>query len=67
MLCIQLNGEQKKLDLPLTVAELLRQFSIRMEAIAVAVNEEIIPRSALEKINIKEGDRVEVVRAVGGG
>lgn len=64
---IHLNGEPKKIDRSSTLDEILKQFKIRREAIAVAVNEEIVPRSRLDDIKVQEGDRIEIVHAVGGG
>lgn len=67
MLEVQLNGQPKQLEESLTLQEILDRFQIQPQAIAVAVNAEIIPRSELDKIRVRNGDKIEVVRAVGGG
>lgn len=51
----------------LSVAALLDRLGIRREYTAVAVNREVIPRSRLEATWLQEGDRVEIVRPMGGG
>jgi sulfur carrier protein len=52
-----------------TVAGLLaeRDISIDRRGIAVALNDEVVPRSAWKETPIREGDRVEVIAAMQGG
>jgi len=64
---IILNGEEKHLNEPLTVAELLTQMGLSERRVAVEVNREIVPRSRHEEHQLQENDNVEVVRAIGGG
>ncbi|MGC4192661.1 MAG: sulfur carrier protein ThiS [Thermomicrobiales bacterium] len=51
----------------LTVAEFVREKSLPEKAIVVAINGDVIARSAWETTTIEDGDEVEVVRAVSGG
>lgn len=51
----------------LTVAGFLRDRNLPMNAVVVAVNGDIIARSDWETTSLKEGDNVEIVRAVSGG
>ena len=67
MVKIQINGKRRILPDSLTIQEILDRFEIPSAAIAVAVNSEIIPQSFHEKVRVRDGDRIEVVRAVGGG
>ena len=62
-----LNGEVQRADGPLTVGELLERFALRERRVAVAVNTNVVPRSRFDQVKICEGDRVEVIQAVGGG
>ena len=64
---IQLNGEA--LDLPdgLSVADLLEQLELTGKRVAVELNLDIVPRSQHAATRLGEGDRVEVVHAIGGG
>ena len=64
---IQLNGQVREFEEPLTLQEILNRFEIQPHAIAVAVNGEIIPRSEMNLYRISAGDRIEVVHAVAGG
>jgi sulfur carrier protein len=64
---IVLNGEDKFLDSPLTVAQLLAQLGLAERRVAVEINQEIVPRSRHTEHRLREQDRVEVVLAIGGG
>ncbi|MBI2068091.1 MAG: sulfur carrier protein ThiS [Deltaproteobacteria bacterium] len=67
MIDIYLNGEIQKFEAPITLSEILERLRIPLSAMAIAVNREIVPRSEFPLFKIKEGDRIEVVKAVGGG
>lgn len=65
---LQLNGEP--LALPqerLTIADLLTLQGLADRRVAVEVNGEIVPRSRHAEHALRDGDRVEVVHALGGG
>lgn len=63
---IVLNGESVTLPLRTTVRRLLELQGIGGR-IAVEINGDILPRSAFAERELNPGDRVEVVRAIGGG
>jgi len=64
---ITLNGENRSLDRPMTVSELLLELGATGKRVAVEVNQEIVPRSEHGQFQLKNDDRVEVVQAIGGG
>ncbi len=64
---VVINGEPRELDDALTVAGMLEVLSVRGRRIAVEINEEIVPRSRHAEHRICDGDRIEVVGAIGGG
>ena len=64
---ILLNGESFELAEPASVADLLARLDLLERRVAVELNLEIVPRSAHAGTLLREGDRVEVVRAIGGG
>ncbi|HEY6043433.1 MAG TPA: sulfur carrier protein ThiS [Nitrosospira sp.] len=51
----------------LTVAQLLEQMALQGKRIAVERNGEIVPRSRFDQPLLENGDRIEIVVAVGGG
>jgi thiamine biosynthesis protein ThiS len=63
----ELNGERQTSTEPLTVRSLLEQLDLARRRVAVAINTEVVPKSSFDRIAIREGDRVEVIQAVGGG
>lgn len=64
---IQLNGEPFELPEGQTVAELLDRLELVGRRVAVELNLDIVPRSQHAATALREGDRVEVVHAIGGG
>ena len=64
---ITLNGEERRLEAALTVAQLLESLGLVGQRVAVEVNHEIVPRSRYADVVLEDNDRVEVVRAIGGG
>ncbi len=64
---IHLNGDTKTLAGPMTVAAVLAEFELEARKIAVERNLEIVPRSTYGDVVVEDGDRLEIVRFVGGG
>ena len=64
---ILLNGEVAAVADGITVAELMRQKLPQVQRVAVEVNFEIVLRSQHASHTLCAGDRVEIVRAIGGG
>ncbi len=64
---IQLNGEAHDLPDGLTVADLLVRLDLAGKRVAVELNLDIVPRSQHASTRLQDGDRVEVVHAIGGG
>jgi sulfur carrier protein len=64
---IHLNGEQTQLAEHLTVQQLIEQMRLTGQRIAVELNGEIVPRSRWPVVELRAGDRAELVQAIGGG
>ncbi len=64
---IELNGQPRHLDTGTTVSTLLQIEGLQDRRVAVEVNGEIIPRTRHPSHGLQEGDRVEIVHALGGG
>lgn len=64
---ITVNGENRELHSGSHVGDLLALVDPGTALFAVEVNEEVVPRSELAHYPLHEGDRVEIVRAIGGG
>lgn len=63
---VVINGESSRLEHVRTVADLVRYLRLE-QRIAVEVNREIVPRSRYAEHELRDGDVIEVVKAVGGG
>ena len=64
---IMLNNEDSEVRDGMTIAQLLNDREIQNKYIAVEVNKIIIPKSEYQKYEIKNGDRIEIITAIGGG
>ena len=64
---ITLNGKPHDLDGERTIFELIDTLSVKANQVAVAVNGEVVTRRQWPETRVRDGDIVEVVRAVGGG
>jgi sulfur carrier protein len=64
---LTVNGEQRRVDAGTTIAALVHELSGHARGVAVAVDREVVPRSAWEEVLVREGTNVEVVTATSGG
>jgi sulfur carrier protein len=67
MVKILLNGTPREVAANLSVGDLLDAEGYAQRKVAIEVNREIIPRSLHAQRTLREGDRVEIVHAIGGG
>lgn len=61
------NGERRELSKGTTVGALLAELGVAPNGIAVAVNEQVVRRGTFEAHALRDGDTVEIIRAVAGG
>lgn len=66
-LSIVLNGELFELPKKISIVELFDILELSSKFMAVEVNNEIIFRDSWETFLISQGDKIELVRAIGGG
>ncbi len=64
---ITVNGEPMETPDNITAAKLIQRLGLEGERLAMEINEQIAPRSRHDEIVIQPGDKVEIVRAIGGG
>jgi sulfur carrier protein len=67
MVMITINGERREFERPLAINELVETLGLAGKRIAVERNGEIVPRSQFGAQGISNGDKLEIVVAVGGG
>ena len=67
MITVTINGKPVELTGPQTVTEYLESKGLAGRSLAVAVNGEVVRRADFPDTRLTDGDRVEIVRPVGGG
>jgi sulfur carrier protein len=64
---VKVNGKERPVEPGTTVAELLEHLGVASDGVAVAIGNEVVPRTRHPDRRLEDGDQVEIVRAVGGG
>ena len=64
---VLLNGEEQEIRDDITIADLLTELQISLQYGAVAVNRKVVRKRDHEATRLQPGDRIEIVRPVGGG
>ncbi|MDX2506986.1 MAG: sulfur carrier protein ThiS [Gammaproteobacteria bacterium] len=64
---IFVNGDSRQVQEPCSVQQLLDAMGLLGQRLALEINEEIVPKSRHAEHYFKEGDKVEIVNAIGGG
>lgn len=64
---IELNGAPHALADNQNVQDLIAALDLADKSLAVAVNRQIVPRQSWAQRVLASGDRVDIVRAIGGG
>ncbi len=62
-----INGKEREVRSSSTLTELMRELEIDAPHFAVALNQQVIAKSQYPDTAIKDGDKIEIVHAVGGG
>jgi len=65
---VRVNGQEYEFDSEIAVDALLHELKFeRVDGIAVAINYHVAPRTSFSSITVRDGDEVEIIRAVQGG
>ena len=64
---IELNGALYRVPPGVSLQELAGQLGLAEQAVAVAVNREVVPRQRWAERRLQARDKVDIVRAIGGG
>ena len=64
---IIINGIEKNYTSSFTLETLLIELGYANKKVAVEVNKEVIPRFELRNKLVVEGDKIEIINAIGGG
>lgn len=64
---IKVNGKTKEYENSMTIETLIYQEGYEKDIVVVEVNEKIIKKNEYETYTLKDGDKVEILKFVGGG
>ena len=64
---IIVNGESREVAVGFTAAQLVDELGLAGRRVAMEVNLDIVPRSQYSQHSFNDGDKIEVVHAIGGG
>jgi sulfur carrier protein len=64
---VTVNGKPMELPDGLTIDGLLTHLGVRREYTAVALNREVTPKDQYARSVLRDGDKIEIVRPMGGG
>ena len=67
VLSLTVNGEPYEAPAGTTVCALLERLALDSRRVAVAIGREVVPRGEYASCALRDGDRVEILEAVGGG
>ena len=64
---IQLNGASYEVNNGTNLNELLNKLKIQKNKVAIEVNGEIVEKNKYPNLILNKGDKVEIVKFIGGG
>ena len=64
---IVVNGKQLTINLKFSLNNLIKKLKTPINKVAIELNEEIVDKKKLDKIILKNKDKVEIVHFIGGG
>ena len=62
-----INGETREIAKRVNLLELLEEFSLPSERIAIELNKQVVRKKDWESILVNDADKIEIVHFVGGG
>ena len=67
MIEIELNGAPHAVPPRQTLDALVASLQLEGQALALAVNRQVVPRQRWPQVALNQHDKVDIVRAIGGG
>ena len=64
---IKLNGQLKSVNENEKLSIILDNLKIPIKKVAIELNQEIVDKKKLNRINLKKNDKIEIVHFIGGG
>ena len=64
---IKVNGKIRSISEKYKLSDLIKHLKIPTKKVAIELNEEIIDKKNVNKIKLKQNDKIEIVHFIGGG
>ena len=64
---IKVNGKVKSISDDYQMSDLVRNLKIPIKKVAIELNQEIIDKKSISRINLNKNDKIEIVHFIGGG
>jgi len=64
---IKVNGKVKSINDDFKISDLVKNLKIPIKKVAIELNQEIIDKKNINKISLKQNDKIEIVHFIGGG
>ena len=64
---IRINGKAKSINENEKLSNLIKILKIPIKKVAIELNQEIIDKKKIDKIVLKNNDKIEIVHFIGGG
>jgi sulfur carrier protein len=64
---IKVNGKTKLIKENTNLLNIVKILKIPIKKVAIELNQEIIDKKKLDRINLKKDDKIEIVHFIGGG
>ena len=64
---IRVNGKFRSIPENYKISDLVKDLKIPLKKVAIELNQEIIDKKKINKINLKKNDKIEIVHFIGGG
>ena len=64
---IKVNGKLRLINRDSSALNVIKNLKIPLKKVAIELNQEIVDKKKLNKINLKNNDKIEIVHFIGGG
>ena len=64
---IRVNGKLSNINDNLSLSKYVKKLKVPLKKVAIELNQEIVDKSKLSKVKLKENDKIEIVHFIGGG
>jgi sulfur carrier protein len=64
---IKINGKLSTIDKNISLQKYINTIKIPIKKVAIELNHQIVDKNSLNKIKLKNNDKIEIVHFIGGG